>query len=112
MEKRREQEADLSRLAAMFGIGHVCRDTETDLSRALESEVLTFPSRSSRERRGTGVRLAGNKDLSAPDLCAGCCFLLGAHSSPLLCDASCQTSGKVAHNIHSGGDPQASFVEP
>lgn len=54
MDKRREQEADLSRLAAMFGIGHVCRGTETDLSRALESEVLTFSSRSSRECRGTG----------------------------------------------------------
>lgn len=56
------------------------------------------------------MRLAGKKDLSAPELYAGHCFLFAAYGPRLFRDASCQTPGKAAHSIHSGGDPQASLV--
>lgn len=90
----------------------MCRDTETDLSRRLENEVLTLFSCSDRERRGAGVPLAGNKDLFAPGLHAGCCFPFAAHSALRFCDASCQPPGKVAHGIPSRGDPRGVFAEP
>lgn len=61
---------------------------------------------------GAGVHLAGEEDLFAPNVDAGCCFPFAAHSALCFCDASCQTPRKAAHGIHSRGDPQGLFTEP
>lgn len=42
---RSEQEGDLSRPLRCLGYATLCRDSETDLSRALGNEGLTFSSR-------------------------------------------------------------------
>lgn len=72
----------------MFGGHNKCaeRDTGTDVSKALESEMLPFSSRSHRKQD----RTAGHwlvKGLSVPGLTAQSCLLLP-------CDALCQTPGR------------------
>jgi hypothetical protein len=52
----------------------VARDKETDLSRTLENEVLTFSSRANWECEGTGEHLAEIRTFFASDLAWSAAF--------------------------------------